>query len=297
MNSFVSVLMTAYNREKYIEEAIQSVLASSYTNFEFIIVDDCSTDNTVSIMQLYAKQDPRIKVYVNSTNLGDYPNRARAVSYATGAYIKFVDSDDLIYPDTLEKMVAAMEKYPEAGMAISQTAIKNNESFPKLIFPETTYKQHFYGDGILSYGPTGTIIKKEIYNKLGGFSNKRYIADSEFWLKLAALHPIIKLEPGLVFWRTHSEQEYYYGINSNAYIETAYKTYIQALQSKDCPLKPYDIKKITRRLQWKQARDILSICFRKRNLKGAFKIYKNSDINFLNLLSGMLPYKIMKSYF
>src|SRR5690606_2521559 len=94
----VSVLMTVYNREKYIAEAIKSVLASTYQNWELIIVDDQSMDNSVAIAQSFAQKDPRIQVHVNKENLGDYPNRNRAASYAKGKYLKYVDSDDLIYP-------------------------------------------------------------------------------------------------------------------------------------------------------------------------------------------------------
>ena len=74
----VSILMTCYNREKYIGEAIESVLASSYTNLELIIVDDHSSDNTVGIARAYAAKDSRVNVYVNELNLGDYPNRNKA---------------------------------------------------------------------------------------------------------------------------------------------------------------------------------------------------------------------------
>ena len=83
----MSVLMTAYNREKYIGEAIESVLASSYTNFELLIVDDGSKDNTITIAQSFEQKDSRIKVYINKKNLGDYPNRNYAASLATGKYI------------------------------------------------------------------------------------------------------------------------------------------------------------------------------------------------------------------
>ena len=88
----VSVLMTAYNREKYIAEAIESVLASTYSNLELIIVDDCSKDNTLQIATNYQAKDDRIKVYKNEKNLGDYPNRNKAASYAKGKYLKYVDS-------------------------------------------------------------------------------------------------------------------------------------------------------------------------------------------------------------
>ena len=71
----VSVLMTAYNREKYIGEAIESVLQSTYKNFELIIVDDCSVDDTLKIASSFLKNDQRIQVFKNNSNLGQFRNR------------------------------------------------------------------------------------------------------------------------------------------------------------------------------------------------------------------------------
>jgi glycosyltransferase involved in cell wall biosynthesis len=116
----VSVLMTAYNREKYIDEAIESVLASSYRNLELIVVDDCSKDRSVEIARTYAAKDDRVKVYVNETNLGDYPNRNRAASLARGEYIKYADSDDIMFPSCLKKMVTPMIQFAP----LSTTALK-----------------------------------------------------------------------------------------------------------------------------------------------------------------------------
>ena len=101
----VSILMTAYNRERYIAEAIESVLAITYRNWELIIVDDCSKDCTTEIAMRYAKKDDRIKVYINEKNLGDYPNRNKAISYASGEYIMFCDSDDKLLPDSVSKLM------------------------------------------------------------------------------------------------------------------------------------------------------------------------------------------------
>jgi len=84
----VSVLMTTYNRSKYLSMAVESVMASTYQNWELLIVDDQSTDNCVEIAQAFAAKDPRIKSIVNEKNIGDYPNRNMAASLAKGKYIK-----------------------------------------------------------------------------------------------------------------------------------------------------------------------------------------------------------------
>ncbi len=195
---FVSVLMTAYNREKFIGEAIESVLASAYTNFELIITDDCSNDNTVAIAQEYAAKDTRIKVYQNEKNLGDYPNRNIAATYAKGKYIKYVDSDDIITSDGLAVMVQAMEQFPEAAFAISQFNTETNIDYPQLLSPQSAYQQHYNGMELFRYGPVGAIFKKEIFDAANGFNPTRYISDTAFYLKLAADYPVIKLQSGLV---------------------------------------------------------------------------------------------------
>ncbi|GAB3663604.1 hypothetical protein GCM10028791_39020 [Echinicola sediminis] len=84
----VSVLMPAYNSEAYIGIAIQSVIDSTYQNWELIITDDNSTDNTLEIARSFEKNDDRVKVILNDKNYGDYPNRNKAASHAQGKYLK-----------------------------------------------------------------------------------------------------------------------------------------------------------------------------------------------------------------
>jgi glycosyltransferase involved in cell wall biosynthesis len=119
ISPLVSVLTTVYNREKYLAACIESVLACSFQDWEMIIIDDQSKDSSVAIAQQYADQDRRIHVYVNETNLGDYPNRNQAAVYAKGKYLKYLDADDLIYPHGLEIMVETMEAHPECALGIS----------------------------------------------------------------------------------------------------------------------------------------------------------------------------------
>lgn len=235
----VSVLMTAYNREKYIAEAIESVLASTYTNFELIIVDDGSKDSTVIIARSYEAKDSRVKVFVNEKNLGDYPNRNKAASYANGKYLKYLDSDDIIYPHGLEVMVRCMIKFPTAGLGLVKLHT-NESSLPIQLLPEETYFKNFTSNGILGNAPGSAIILKEAFEKVGKFSGRRYIGDNELWFKISAEYPIV-LIPGYLGWvRKHEHQESKFDYTK--YQILRYFITIEALDSEKCPLSK-DIRK------------------------------------------------------
>lgn len=109
----VSVIMPVYNREKLVGRAISSILKQSYTDFEFIIIDDGSTDGTVDVLKKYAEQDRRIKLFINVKNKGIAFSRNRGLSIAKGKYIAIMDSDDFSEPKRLERSVKFMEKHPE----------------------------------------------------------------------------------------------------------------------------------------------------------------------------------------
>lgn len=108
MNELVSIIMPSYNTGQYISKSIQSVLNQTYTDWELIIVDDYSTDDTDKIVSEYLKDD-RIFYIKNDTNSGAAVSRNRALREAKGKWIAFLDSDDLWEPDKLEKQVAFME--------------------------------------------------------------------------------------------------------------------------------------------------------------------------------------------
>ncbi len=203
----VSVLMTAYNSARYIGEAIASVLASTYPNFELIISDDCSTDRTVEIAKEYAERDSRIKIFVNGKNLTDYLNRNKAASYAAGKYIKYLDSDDFIYPYGLAMMVSCMERCPEAGFGLSSKGDVNAPN-PICISPRQIYHEHFFDTfGHFSRAPGSSIIKKNAFDEMGGFSGIRDVGDYEFWLKIGCYYPMVKLPLDMYWSRSHSNNE------------------------------------------------------------------------------------------
>jgi glycosyltransferase involved in cell wall biosynthesis len=240
----VSVLMTSHNRAKYLGEAIESVLASTYTNFELIIVDDLSKENNVAIAKSYAERDPRVKVYVNERNLGDYPNRNKAASYASGDYLKYVDSDDYIYPWGLDLLVRMMEAFPECGWGLCSLRQDFAKPFPLELSPKQSYEYNYLGPGLFHKAPLSSIIRKKVFDEVGGFALVRLVGDFEMWHKLAQKYKVLLMPDGIVWYREHELQEKNSMIKGLAEYE---KIIIRYLKSKECPLDPETVSKILKK--------------------------------------------------
>ncbi len=283
----VSILMTVYNREKYIDEAIESVINSTYQNWELIISDDQSKDYSVKIAKKYEATDERIKVFINEINLGDYPNRNKAASYAKGKYIKYLDSDDIIYPYGLEVMVSAMEMFPQAAYGLSYSMVHDSKAYPFMLSSEEAYKEHFLNRGLFNEGPTSLIFKTEIFRKEGGFKIFKVYGDTEMLLRLSTRYPMIKMQPALTWWRQHEEQEF--GLKRNEYFNGVYQLNKSFLESNACPLNSFDKLKALDRLKQHHARKILTLGI-KGSVKMALEYYKNSALSFTELLRGFGGY-------
>lgn len=275
----VSVLMTAYNREQYIAEAIESVLNSSFTDFELIIVDDCSTDATVDVARGYLADD-RVQLHINDNNLGDYPNRNRAAEFARGKYLKYVDADDLIYSHGLKLMVEIMEEFPQGavGWAVSQDMAK---PYPYLLSPEEAYRTNFsLNRHIFSKAPLSTIIRADAFKSVGGFvDTEGPRGDYATWLKMAASYPVVLMPDGVIWWREHPEQESQYRLKNQANdISRQYHINLTALEGETCPLTDWERTNIIKQLQRRQARLIFLLSFTNSPLL-AWNIYQLSKIS------------------
>jgi glycosyltransferase involved in cell wall biosynthesis len=255
----VSVLMTTYNREKYLEAAIESVIASTYKNWELLVVDDKSKDSSVEIAMQMAKKDSRIKPIINKKNLGDYPNRNMAASLAKGKYIKYVDADDMIYPNGLEIMVRSMEQFPEAAWGLSSLPQDKFKMFPFILSGEEAYQRHYFQEQLFHKAPLSAIMRKDFFDKIGGFTGRRYLGDFEMWHILANNSPVVLMPHGIVWYREHEEQE----MQNNRTDFTIPFKYVKCaeemLKRDDCALNESDRKKALDKVYWNQARYILGI--------------------------------------
>lgn len=225
----VSVLITAFNREEFIGFAIQSVLDSTFADFEVIIVDDCSSDNTLKIARNYQMIDSRIKVYVNDRNLGDYANRNKCASFASGKYLKFIDSDDYVYPTGLEIMWSAMERFPESVIGVCTLPMSLNSPYPFQVTPLEMNEMHFCGKlGIMGMGPLSYIIRRDFFESVNGFDEVRMVSDYKFWLNASLKGNYTLIQDGVIWNRIHAGQELrdkhkfedlYFTININHWLE------------------------------------------------------------------------------
>ena len=260
----VSVLMTAYNREQYLADAIESVLASDFIDFELIIVDDFSTDKTLEIARQYETKDKRISVFVNEQNLGDYPNRNKAASYARGKYIKYLDADDMIYPYGLGAMVAAMEQHPQAGFGLAAKP-EDTRPYPVCIDPWHIYIESFNGYGHFDRAPGSAIIKREAFNIVNGFSGARMIGDYEFWLKIARYYPMVKFPLDLYWNRLHKGQEFQTKFAKDNYEVLTKNVLEAAFNHPDIPISKAELRVI--RAKTKRAKQVKKILKLARKLK------------------------------
>ncbi|MDR1148815.1 MAG: glycosyltransferase [Spirochaetaceae bacterium] len=110
----VSIGTLSYNSAAFIDKTIQSVLFQKYQNWEYIICDDCSTDNTVDIIKSY--NDPRIKLFINEKNLGYYENQKQIYKYLKSDFIKILDHDDVLYADCIERQLDILLNNADAGI-------------------------------------------------------------------------------------------------------------------------------------------------------------------------------------
>ena len=209
INSLVSVVLPVFNGEQFVLQAINSVLCQSYKNLELIIIDDHSTDNTISVCK--GIQDPRIRIFSFSENSGG-PAKGRnlGVQSSIGEFIAFIDADDIWAPEKLSiqlEIIAKQDCYMiSSKKIIIDDNVKNEDIFNKEM--RITTSGVSYQDLLrLNYIPNSSVlIKKAIINKFTFEENKMYIGveDHKMWLDIHNIHgPSRQVNIGLIGYRVY----------------------------------------------------------------------------------------------
>lgn len=211
----VSVCISTYNRSHRVTDAIDSVLGQTFGDFELIVSDDCSPDDTAAVVARY--RDPRLQYHRHERNLGLVGNYNRCLRLAGGEYVGIFDDDDLYAPTMLEATVAALDAHPEAGFVYGVAEEIDNDGRPvgaqrllaadAVLDPAAAFA-HFLVVNTVPRQPTTLMRARAVaqvgpYDEVvGGFAN-----DMDMWLRLASHYPVVYLDQVLARYRRSSASE------------------------------------------------------------------------------------------
>ena len=200
----VTVLMPVYNGAKYLSEAIDSILNQTFQDFEFLIIDDNSNDNSVELIKQY--YDSRIRLIQNTKNIGQSRTMNRGLELAQGVYVARMDQDDISLPERIEKQVIYFENHPKVGVLgchvrIVDVELRNFNIRPR---PMTNYENQWrllYNTSVMH---PSVMFRRILFLKYGGYNNEYSPAeDYEYWSRLSQFTEIHQLPDVLMKLRIH----------------------------------------------------------------------------------------------
>lgn len=198
----VSVIMNVYNGAEYLKESIDSILEQTFKDFEFIIIDDGSTDKSKDIIESY--DDDRI-ILISRPNKGIVASSLESISYSRGKYIARQDADDISFPDRLSKMVEILENNQETGVVGSarQNINMNGEKLDLIVHPlkDADIRVAMYNECVISNG--SSVFRKSDYNKTCGYEEGfPFAEDYRLWTKMLEVTKVVNIESPLYYYRT-----------------------------------------------------------------------------------------------
>lgn len=229
----VTVAMVTYNSERYVAEAIDSVLSQEYQDFELLICDDCSTDRTWQIINEFS--DRRIRAIRNDSNIGEYPNRNQALHLARGGYIIFIDGDDYIYPHGLGFMVKMIEQFPRAAF-VSAQASSEKFIYPVELTPREFCSCLFFGPLIVGSNFTQLLFRTESLRAARGFDLRYRTGDTYIQFALGMRENCVLINGGVAWWRRHAGQASDVWLGKGRGVAEIARYGREVLEHPDCPL-------------------------------------------------------------
>lgn len=203
MSVLVSVIIPAYNMERYIDASLQSMLDQTFTNFEILVIDDASTDQTLNIIRRFS--DSRIRIIKNETNLGLAASVNRAIRQAKGAYIARMDADDVAYPQRLQQQVNFLDQNPI--VSIVGTAMQSFGHSKYLhVFPETHKACKAQLLFNVCFGHSSVLIRRTVFDEdqnLYRDELRQYSEEYDLWCRLVDKVTFANLPEVLLDYRTY----------------------------------------------------------------------------------------------
>jgi glycosyltransferase involved in cell wall biosynthesis len=202
-----SILIANYNNGKYFRDCHASFISQTYKNWEAIIIDDGSTDNSFEVISNLIKEDSRFKIYQNITNKGCGFTKRRCMEYATGDICGYVDPDDALSPDAIECSVNAFKDHPEIVATYSQMIFCNQDLVSQNIFNKTKqiYNERLFFNCPVQFTHLFT-FKREIYLKTTGINPlHKNAVDQDLYLKILEFGEALFIKKSLYKYRIHPD--------------------------------------------------------------------------------------------
>lgn len=202
MNDLISIVLPVYNGERFLRESINSILSQTYSNWELLILDDCSTDKTPDICKEYAQQDSRIKYIRNESNLRLPRNLNKGFSLAKGTYLTWTSDDNRYRPNALAVMYSALNKNENVHFAFSSMRIMDAEDndIEKYIVCQKNIKR------IVGFNIVGAcfLYKREVYEAVGDYDHEMILVeDYDYWQRIFMKFKAIAIPEILYDYRRH----------------------------------------------------------------------------------------------
>ena len=209
MTPDISVIMSVYNGEAYLAEAVESIINQTFKNWELIVINDCSTDSTAEILSSFALKDKRIKVYTNEVNLKLPSSLNKAISLSNGKYVARMDADDICLPERLEKQFKFMEENRDVALSSCRFLTLKNGVYASGGAGGRTDNDALKAMLLVS-NPIlhpGVIAKAEVMKEFNYDSSLTCTEDLELWTRIAANNLKIEiLNECLLIYRLHDKQ-------------------------------------------------------------------------------------------
>ena len=253
----VSVIMAAYNCERYVGEAVESICAQTYPNWELIVVDDASSDATPAVVTDKAVSEPRVRLIRMARNVGCFPARNRAVAEARGEFIAVLDADDIAFPDRLTHTLQKMQAAPELGLVGSLALLVDEEG---TVFgarpqrdPSEEHVQKMIARGKTTFVHSSYCMRAEVLRELGGYDEFfRYAGDEDLLLRFDAHSSVGYIPEALVAYRHRRGQiTMAKRAEQMAYARAAFERYRKAMVGDELDLE----REYARQLKWVMLRE------------------------------------------
>ena len=297
----VSVCIPAYNYAHFLSDAIDSVLAQTCQDFELLVIDNCSIDNTKEVVNRYMADDPRISYICNESNIGPVRNLNRCLELATGEYIKILCADDLLLPTCLELMVRALDQHPTASLVASGRKLVDSDLQPIRSLAYSFREEYIPGVAAINRclftgnhigEPTAVLFRKKDISR-GFNSDYAQLVDLEMWFYLLEQGDFVFLPQDLCLFRQHAAQGTKTNLKTFNFLDDEEKLFNDYLSKPYISATPLNI------LNWKFIM-VWNIWHQRKNcddptvVKKYMDRYMNRYLFFLLVVPAMVSKKIAK---